>query len=118
MFLVKSDFAAQYAAGADPYYEGDALRAGDIVTPRRPDSSYEWNGAAWAQNAAKAQALADAAAAQSERASAKADAQIQAFLALTPAARDSAIDAAFSGAAAVVIKRLTRIIAAIAKSQL
>lgn len=37
------------------YHEGDKLY-GDIATPKRPDATYVWNGTAWVQDPALAQA--------------------------------------------------------------
>lgn len=37
------------------YHEGDKL-AGDVVVPKRPDPTYVWNGVAWVQDPALAQA--------------------------------------------------------------
>jgi len=34
------------------YHEGDA-QYGDIVVPQRPDSTYDWSGSDWVQNAAR-----------------------------------------------------------------
>ena len=70
------------------YHEGDPL-PGDGALPQRPDPTYDWNGTAWVQNAARlaaAQALsAQMTAIPANLATALADPTVQYLLNNTPA---------------------------------
>ncbi len=48
-----------YFIGNNGYYEGDRASADDAEVPRRPDSTYDWDGIQWVQNAARAVPAAD-----------------------------------------------------------
>jgi len=46
-YWVKTDFAAIYANGGEPYYQGNRAHWQDIAVPQRPDKWHTWDGNAW-----------------------------------------------------------------------
>jgi uncharacterized protein (DUF2062 family) len=101
------------------YHEGDA-QYGDIVVPQRPDSTYIWNGSAWAQDATLKVAQDEIVRLETERSAVAQVPAIKTLVAMTPAQVDAWILANVTdlASARTALGILAKIVAVIARAQL
>ena len=104
----------------DDYTEGDQPSQFHILVPQRPDYTYDWNGNAWIVNVGKvtqAQAIAQDV---PDLAAVKGDAQVTAFLAMSPVQLTAWIDANVTNLAGAIIalKILAKAVLVIARRSL
>lgn len=102
------------------YQEGDQPTPLHVNAPQRPDWTYDWNGVAWIQNAARLAQLQIPAKDSVDLAVVKADATLTTFVAMTPAQVDAWIvtNVVDLPSARNAIKILAKIVLVIARQSL